>query len=224
MRVALSRVRLRPRPMGEGRIAANAIGLDLSCAVELNAPARGLRVAEVSSGQAAIPRFVSSLRRPNSQVGEPRSDCLPGGGDEPSLMGQSLVIAIESAHSDKRPKGASMIVNSSYRRCPGRLPGRPGQSMPGRRSATKAGDASSRFGRHPPTGPSIPESEAPSEACSCCWLAAAPAVLALCPSAYPSWACVGAGSAKRAEGRRARAAGAGKRARRSAAQPGALMR
>ncbi len=44
------------------------------------------------------------------------------------------------------------------------------------------------------------------------------------PRAYPLRARVGGGSAERAEGRSAGAARAGKRARRSGAQPGALMR
>jgi hypothetical protein len=44
------------------------------------------------------------------------------------------------------------------------------------------------------------------------------------PRAYPLRARVGGGSAKRAEGRSAGAAKAGKRARRSGAQPGALMK
>ena len=69
--------------------------------------------------------------------------------------------------------------------------------------------------------PPIPESERPRRRHP---LEAAGLVLASCPRAYPLRARVGGGSAERAEGRSAGAARAGKRARRSGAQPGALMR
>lgn len=68
--------------------------------------------------------------------------------------------------------------------------------------------------------PPIPESERPRRR----HVLGARIGLDSCPWAYPLRARVGGGSDERAEGRSAGAARAGKRARRSGAQPGALMR
>lgn len=69
--------------------------------------------------------------------------------------------------------------------------------------------------------PPIPESERPRRRHA---LKPRTLVLVSSPRAYPLRARVGGGSAERAGGMSAGAARAGKRARRSGAQPGALMR